>query len=494
MAAPALLTIEVRAAELFAQSQREIHRRTDRLFVWLMGLQWLAGIVFALWVSPRTWVGPVSETHLHVWAAVFLGGAICVFPALLGIFRAGQRSTRYTIAVAQMLMGALLIHLTGGRLETHFHVFGSLAFLAFYRDWTVLIPATIVVAADHFLRGMFWPQSVYGVFVASQWRWVEHAAWVVFEDIFLIVSCRRSVAEMEETASRTAALEAAHDIQRENAAQLELLVDRLRLTQRHAEEATRAKSEFLASMSHELRTPLNAIILYSELLQEEAGDRHDSASVPDLQRIHSAGHHLLELIDGILDLSKIEAGKMTLSLERFDVRQTIESLLDTMAPLIHQNGNRLSVCYGEALGAMSGDWMKTRQILINLLSNATKFTHGGQITLDVAGDAIGGRPAIAFIVTDTGIGMTKEETSKIFDPFTQADVSTTRKYGGTGLGLAIVARLCRLMGGDVAVASEPGRGSRFTVRLPLETSAVTDEVSADAAWPSSPRITTCLPC
>ena len=174
-----------------------------------MGLQWLAGIVFALWVSPRTWAGPVSDTHLHVWAAVFLGGAICVFPAILGLFRAGERSTRYTIAVAQMLMGALLIHLTGGRIETHFHVFGSLAFLAFYRDWTVLIPATIVVAADHFLRGMFWPQSVYGVFVASQWRWLEHSAWVVFEDIFLIVSCRRSVAEMLETASRTAALEAA---------------------------------------------------------------------------------------------------------------------------------------------------------------------------------------------------------------------------------------------------------------------------------------------
>ena len=141
-----------------------------------------AGIVFALWVSPLTWEGADSSTHLHVWAAVLLGGIISLFPALLGWLRPGLPSTRYTIAVAQMLMGALLIHLTGGRIETHFHVFGSLAFLAFYRDWRVLIPATIVVALDHMLRGMFWPQSVYGVLVASQWRWLEHAAWVVFED------------------------------------------------------------------------------------------------------------------------------------------------------------------------------------------------------------------------------------------------------------------------------------------------------------------------
>jgi hypothetical protein len=181
-----------RANELFSSYQRDIYKSTDRLFAGLMGFQWIAGIVFALWVSPLAWYGTVSRTHIHVWAAVVVGGVISLFPALLGLLRPGRPSTRYTIAVAQMLMGALLIHLTGGRLETHFHVFGSLAFLAFYRDWRVLIPATIVVALDHMLRGMFWPQSVYGVLVVSQWRWVEHAAWVAFEDVFLVVSCLRS--------------------------------------------------------------------------------------------------------------------------------------------------------------------------------------------------------------------------------------------------------------------------------------------------------------
>src|SRR5687768_7177910 len=181
------------ASQLFDQYRQDIHRRTDRMFAGLMGFQWLLGILFALWVSPLAWEGPVSRTHLHVWTAVVVGGIISLFPALLAFLRPGQPSTRYVIAVAQMLMGALLIHLTGGRIETHFHVFGSLAFLAFYRDWRVLIPATIVMALDHMLRGFVWPQSVYGVMVASQWRWLEHAAWVLFADVFLIVACRRKI-------------------------------------------------------------------------------------------------------------------------------------------------------------------------------------------------------------------------------------------------------------------------------------------------------------
>src|SRR5687767_3079683 len=212
-------SVKARAVELFAEYQRDIHQRTDRLFAGLMAVQWVGGIVFALWVSPLAWAGAESTTHLHVWAAVIVGGIISLVPALLGIFRPGYPSTRYTIATAQMLTGALLIHLTGGRIETHFHVFGSLAFLAFYRDWRVLVPATVVVALDHMLRGIFWPQSVYGVLVASQWRWVEHAAWVVFEDIFLVMACLRSLAEMRDTADRTAALE--HEVRTRKEAEIE---------------------------------------------------------------------------------------------------------------------------------------------------------------------------------------------------------------------------------------------------------------------------------
>ena len=182
-----------RVAELFHQHQQDICKRTDHMFAVLMSLQWIAGIAAAYWISPLAWAGGTSRVHLHIWAAVFLGGAISSLPIVLAVTQPGRVSTRYTIAVGQMLMGALLIHLTGGRIETHFHVFGSLAFLSFYRDWRVLVPATIIVAADHFLRGIFWPQSVYGVLTASSWRWVEHAGWVLFEDTFLLIAIKRSV-------------------------------------------------------------------------------------------------------------------------------------------------------------------------------------------------------------------------------------------------------------------------------------------------------------
>jgi two-component system, sensor histidine kinase and response regulator len=487
------MSAQATAAQLFAKSRRDTYARTDRLFALLMTFQWVLGIAFAVWVSPLTWEGPYSSTHLHVWSAVLLGGIISLFPALLGWFRAGEPSTRYIIAVAQMLMGALLIHLTGGRIETHFHVFGSLAFLAFYRDWKVLVPATVVVALDHMLRGLFWPQSVYGVLVASQWRWVEHAAWVLFEDIFLFVSCRRAVAEMWQTAERTATLE--HEVQtRQEAeiaatqasARLEALVEELRIAQRQAEAATRAKSDFLASMSHELRTPLNGIILYSELLQEEADDNGMKGSIRDLQRIQSSGKHLLELINGILDLSKIEAGKMALSLEQFDVKQMIDELVDAIGSLVQKNRNGLTVRCAPDIGTMYGDITKTRQIMLNLLSNAAKFTTEGAITVGVERCDHKGTPSIEFSVADTGIGMTPNQCQRVFEPFTQADVTTTRKYGGTGLGLAIVSSFCELMAGTITLESRPGEGSRFTVRLPIEMVDPQEEVLVAAraaeAW------------
>jgi hypothetical protein len=196
-----------RADVLFDEYQQDIYRRTDRMFAWLMGLQWVAGIVFALWVSPLAWSGTVSSIHLHVWAAVVLGGVVCLFPAALALLRPGQPSTRYTVAVAQMLMSALLIHLTGGRIETHFHVFGSLAFLAFYLDWKVLGSASAVVVADHLLRGLFWPESVYGIVNPEWWRFLEHAFWVVFEDVFLVLACSYGLGELVGAARRQAEVE-----------------------------------------------------------------------------------------------------------------------------------------------------------------------------------------------------------------------------------------------------------------------------------------------
>jgi diguanylate cyclase (GGDEF)-like protein/PAS domain S-box-containing protein len=208
---PVAASVEARAEELLHQQRLRIWTQTDRLFAALFILQWVAGIAAALWLAPYTWSGRRSTIHLHVWAAVYLGAIVALFPTALAIMRPGRASTRHVIAVAQMTVSGLLIQLTGGRIETHFHVFGSLAFLSFYRDWRVLVPATIVVATDHFLRGWFWPQSVFGVLAASQWRWVEHAGWVIFENIFLTVACVRSQREMRAVAERSAALEASEE-------------------------------------------------------------------------------------------------------------------------------------------------------------------------------------------------------------------------------------------------------------------------------------------
>jgi two-component system, sensor histidine kinase and response regulator len=464
----------------FRAHQQQIYRRTDRLFAGLMGAQWIAGIMFALWVSPVAWDGTTSSTHVHVWAAILIGGAISLFPALLAVFRPGYASTRYTIATAQMLMSALLIHLTGGRIETHFHVFGSLAFLAFYRDWRVLVPATVVVALDHMLRGLFWPQSVYGVLVASEWRWVEHAAWVVFEDIVLVMSCVRGTREQRQIADRTAVLEEAHKDQARHAMELGELVARLRLSQQELEAATRAKSEFLANMSHELRTPLNIITLYGEMLQEDAVADGRESDASDLTKIRTASKHLLELINGILDLSKIEAGKMEMNLESFEISEMTSELVAAIEPVVRKNGNRFEIIAPANLGTMHADLLKTRQILFNLLSNAAKFTTKGSVSLQISRTASLEGDVVEFVVTDTGIGLSEEQSSRLFRPFTQADASITRKYGGTGLGLALVWRFCQLMGGAVSVESSEGKGSRFSVLLPA-TVVESREQARDAA-------------
>jgi signal transduction histidine kinase len=234
-----------------------------------------------------------------------------------------------------------------------------------------------------------------------------------------------------------------------------------------AEESSRAKSAFLANMSHELRTPLNAIIGYSELLREDAESKHEEGPAADLARITTAGKHLLILINEVLDLSKVEAGKIELLWEDAAPAQILRDATDTMAALAQKNGNKLIVHCAPDLPRMHVDVMKFRQSLDNLLSNACKFTKDGAIRVDVVPVIENGAESIEWRVSDTGIGIAPEQMHKLFRPFSQVDASTTRKYGGTGLGLAISQRFCQLMGGAITVASEPGKGSTFTIRLPL---------------------------
>lgn len=233
-----------------------------------------------------------------------------------------------------------------------------------------------------------------------------------------------------------------------------------------AEAASKAKSLFLANMSHELRTPLNAIIGYSEILQEEIYDADTEEIVGDLATINNAGRHLLNLINDILDLSKIEAGKMNLYLETFDINSLVQDTSFTLQTLINKNANVLEIYCPENIGSMYGDATKTRQCLFNLLSNASKFTEKGIIMLEIRRENNNGQDWIIFSVSDNGIGMTPEQLEKLFQAFNQADNSISRKYGGTGLGLAITKKFCLMMGGDISVTSELNKGSTFRIKLP----------------------------
>jgi PAS domain S-box-containing protein len=574
-----------RADELFREQQENTYRDTDRLFARLMFFQWIAAVVAAVVITPFTWDGEARAVHIHVWAAVFLGGAITVFPIWMTRVWPGAAITRHVIAVAQMLMSALFISLSGGRIETHFHVFGSLVILSFYRDWRILISATIVVGLDHFVRGIYWPYSVYGVLGASPWRSIEHAGWVAFEDIFLVISCLRSIREMRFIANRTAAVEASERDFREifelapigvvvvdldyrfvrvNSAYCQITgysaeelamrrslditvsddVDateemsrklhnepspyyfekryvrknseicwvgctvslirgpdnkplyilgmvediserkktqsELTLAKEEADRANRAKSEFLSRMSHELRTPLNAILGFGQLLERYKLDEKQKSC---LDHIKKAGRHLLDLINEVLDISRIEADRLQLSLEPVCVMDALREGLDLVRPLAAEHGITLIGPIGaNADSHVLADRQRLKQVLLNLLTNGVKYTPtGGEVCVSYETNDSG----IRIKISDTGIGIPKEKMSRVFTPFDRLGAEQSG-IEGNGLGLALCQRLVRAMEGTIGVDSVSQRGSTFWVQLsaadsPLKIRSQKQNVTVDKA-------------
>jgi len=284
---------------------------------------------------------------------------------------------------------------------------------------------------------------------------------------------------------QTRTLELEEEVSQRKQAQEELLK-----AKHVAEEASRAKSTFLANMSHELRTPLNAIIGYSEMLEEEARDSQDPDHIGDLQKIQFAGKHLLSLINDVLDLSKIEAGKMPLHLETFNIRLMVDEIITTLQPAIEKNKNTLRVRLADEVSSMRADVTKVRQILFNLLSNACKFTDHGTIGLDVDRTLEDGQDWIRFRVSDTGIGIAPKQRENLFKEFAQADTSIARKYGGTGLGLAISYKFVQLMKGRIGVESELGKGATFTAELPAHVRMETADSTRPDGASDSPAAST----
>jgi signal transduction histidine kinase len=494
---------EMRAAELFREHQQTIYRRTDRIFAVLMPLQWLAGVATALWISPLTWTGTTSRLHPHLIAATLLGGLITAFPVALALCRPGRLGTRATIATGQMLMSALLIHLMGGRIETHFHVFGSLAFLAFYRDWRVFVPATLVVALDHIVRGLFWPESVFGVLTASPWRWLEHAGWVLFEDTFLLISCAQSVREMRDIARHRAQLEGTNQrIEAEVVARTAELRSAQEENLRMARRAGMA--DIATNVLHNVGNVLNSANVSASIIS----DKLHKSGTADLRRATSLweqhlddpgayvtsdprGKHLprffielgrqmtaneenlqaevAALSKSIGHIKEIVAVQQNYAggsgfVEEVDLTELLDDAVQIDAASLARQKIEVSREYSE-LPRIRIDKQKFMQIVVNLLSNAKHAVVEGpteerRITIRLSRPADG---RVRVEVADNGIGIESKNLTRIF-----SQGFTTRKEGH-GFGLHSAANLATELGGGLMVHSAgPGRGATFILEFVLK--------------------------
>jgi len=422
--------------ELFDTRYHALAARYDRLLAWLIGVQWIGAIGFAQWYSPLAWAGKQSEVHAHVWAALVVGGAISAFPLGMALMYPGRRSTRIIIAVGQVTWSALLIHLTGGRIETHFHIFASLAILAFYRDVGVMLPAAALVTFDHFARGLYWPESVYGVLNPEWWRFLEHAGWVLFLNGFLLYNCVQARKELWLHCEQHVALSDATTA----AARMEKLA---------------ALGQLAASVGHELRNPLAAIRNARTFIGRRLASNGEVDPKVD---------QFLDLISREVDAS----GKIIADLLEFSRPRALERSPCPLHPLVEEAiaivPPRANVVFVNALlgdlPVPDIDKDQIRQVLANLIQNASEAVTAGEVgTVTVRGMA-GAAGECILLIEDDGCGIPEDVLAKVFQPL----FSTKTK--GTGLGLAVVHGIVERHGGTLSVESIVGSGTTFKVVLP----------------------------
>lgn len=454
-------SLEARSEALFNEQMNREYRSTSRVFAILMLVQWIFAIFIALLWSPYGWAGKVHVLHIHVYLAVFLGGAISSLPTYLALTRPAETVTRYVIAVAQILWSALLIHLSGGRIETHFHVFGSLAFIAFYRDWRVLLAATATVVTDHLLRGIFWPESVYGLLNPEWWRFGEHAFWVVFEDVVLVLACLRGVQEARLLSTRQAEVEALSESEKERAVKLERAIAELQDSQEALTRAEKlaAVGQLAASVGHELRNPLAAVRnAHTYIGKRIAKNDGTLATDPRIAQFS-------QIVDRELNAcSKIIGDLLDFARDRPPTLRPcpLGPLVDEAITVVIGRPNvQIKNEISADMPIPNLDKDQFRQIVINLVQNAVEAMptdRDGVVSVHAEG---GADKPWRITVKDNGLGIPKEIASKIFQPL------FTTKTKGTGLGLAVVSSVVERHRGTIAVESEIGKGSSFVIELPF---------------------------
>jgi len=506
-------TMSLKAKEILRANLDQVYRNTDRLFLFVILAQWAFAIILAVFVSPYTWSGKVRSVNFHVETAVIVGGILTIFPVWLLKFRSGWVVTRYVVTIAQCFWSALLIHLTGGRIETHFHIFGSLAFIAFYRDWKLLIPATLAIAGDHMIRGLVSPESVYGTQNHEIWRFLEHAGWVVFEDVVLFFACTRSVKEMELHArSHAELIQVKESIEEEVLVKSAALQDSSVAREQLQFELLQAQKlesvgRLASGIAHEINTPIQYVTDSVYFVEEAVGelfgllDKLDAMNdiVLSPEKKLMVGNWIKCLtqdtdIDYLRDNLPKALCRSSEGLER------VAEIVRSMKMFAHPDQKEMSsvdlnenirttlvVCRNEYkyvaeviedladIPHVTCHAGEINQVFINLIVNAAHAiadnlsSNGelGKITIQTRKKD--GNVLVS--ISDSGCGIPEENMNNIFEPF-----FTTKEVGkGTGQGLAVVHSAMAKLGGEVSVESRVGEGTTFFLTIPIEQAALTNE-------------------
>ena len=457
---------EAETRALFSQQYKALVKGIDRIFaVFLLG-QYAMAVALALYLSPLSWAGAESSVHVHVLAALLLGGLITVPPVFLVLNQPGEAVNRFVITVSQICFSILFIHLTGGRIETHFHIFGSIAFLAFYRDWRLVTLATVIIATDHFLRGMLWPESVYGVALATPWRSLEHAGWVCFEDIFIFFAIRNSIQELSEAAGKQVRLARAmaelEELNRGLESKVEERTEQWRAAELKLAHAAKmsALGEMAGSVAHEINNPLAVIQLISsqvvDLVQQE---KFDTQLVRTLcGKVLRTSERIARIVKGMRTFSRDSTRDPFTPVKA-------RTLIDEVVGLSQERFQNLGVAL--KLGVIADDLVfdgratQLSQVLLNLLNNACDAVSEiaeKWIEIEVARAG----SIVEFRITDSGQRIPEETRKKVFQPF-----FTTKMVGkGTGMGLSISLGLVEAHQGKIFL-DESSPHTCFVVQLPL---------------------------